>query len=295
MTPIAQGSLDPAGPVAAEIAELWWWLLVLGALVYLLVIAVLLRALTRRHGPAPGLLLVGGGVVLPAVVLTAVFGLSLRSMRAIPHEAHGALVIDVVGHQWWWEVRYPGAGVVTANEIHVPVGRPVDLQVVSADVVHSFWVPELAGKIDALPDYANSLLIQADAPGEYRGVCAEFCGLQHAKMNLLVVAQPEAEFAAWLAAQAQPAVGAPPQVLHGAGCGDCHTIRGTGAAGEMGPDLTHVASRRTLAANTLLNTPEHLRRWLEDPQQVKEGTQMEAVDLTAAELDALLTYLGGLR
>ncbi len=294
---LAQGSLDPAGPVAAEIAALWWWLLGLGGLVYVLVIAVLVRALARRgESPAaPGLLLVGGGVALPAVVLTAVFGLSLRSMRALPHEAEGARVIEVVGHQWWWEVRYPDAGVVTANEIHLPVGRPVELRVVSADVVHSFWVPELAGKIDALPDHANSLVLQADEPGEYRGVCAEFCGLQHAKMNLLVVAQPEAEFRAWLGGQAGLAAGEPPQVFSDAGCAMCHTIRGTAAQGEMGPDLTHVGSRRTLAANTLRNTPEHLRRWLADPQQVKEGTQMEAPDLTPAELDELVAYLGELR
>ncbi len=296
MTPHAQGSLDPAGPVAAEIAGLWWWLLALGVAVYLVVMVVLVVALTRRRGgAAPGRLLVIGGVAVPAAVLAVVFGLSLWSMTAIPHAAPGELAVEVVGHQWWWEVRYPEAGVVTANEIHVPAGRPVEVSVTSADVVHSFWVPELAGKIDALPDHPNLLVIQADEPGEFRGVCAEFCGLQHAKMNLLVVAQPPAEFEAWLAGQAGPAAAAPPAAFLDAGCAECHTIRGTVASGERGPDLTHVGSRRTLAANTLRNTPDHLRRWVADPQAVKEGTQMAAPDLTAAELDALAGYLAGLR
>lgn len=205
----ASRNADPAGPVAETIDDLWLLMLGLGIAVFV-VFAVLLalglfrpgrdgdpdqRALTRRW-------IVGGGVVMPVVVLIVVFGATVRAMRAMPTTAgSGSLVVEIVGHQWWWEVRYPTEGVTTRNELHLPVGRRVVLRLTSADVIHSLWIPELAGKMDLLPDGENTLVLQADEPGEYLSVCAEFCGLHHAKMRLHVVAERGVEFAGWLAAQ----------------------------------------------------------------------------------------------
>ncbi len=301
---VARGSLDPRGPVAGEIADLWWWMLAVAAVVFLAVLVLLGVSLrSRRTGERVARrLVVAGGVVMPAVVLTAVLVVSVATTNAIPFAAGpGALRVEVTGHQWWWEVRYPDHGFATANEIHLPVGRQVEFTLRSADVIHSFWVPQLGGKIDALPDHPNTLVLQADEPGEYRGVCAEFCGIQHAKMGLLVVAQPRDEFAAWLDAQARPAP--PPEgrlprrgavVFGAAGCGMCHSVRGTDAAGARAPDLTHFGSRRTLAAAALPATGEHIRDWVADPQSIKEGALMEGADLGASDLAALVAYLEGL-
>jgi cytochrome c oxidase subunit II len=300
--------LDPRGPIADAIADVWWWLLIVGAAVYVVVMAALVVALLRRRDHEPGPLasrrvwILGGGVVIPSLVLAWVLGLSLRSMAALPSDTPpDAVVVDVVAHQWWWEVRYRGHGFATANELHIPVGEDVEVRVISADVIHSFWVPALAGKIDALPDGPNTIILHAEAPGVYRGQCAEFCGLQHAKMGLLVVAEPPGDFAAWLARQ--PVAASPPdgeaaarglELIVDAGCGECHSIRGTQLAGAGGPDLTHVAGRRTIAATTLTNTREHLAEWLRDPGAFKEGTQMPAAELGDAGLDAVVAYLSGL-
>jgi cytochrome c oxidase subunit 2 len=245
---------------------------------------------------------IGGGIIMPAVVLTLTYALTLATMRAQASQPAQGVVIEIIGRQWWWEVRYPAAEVVTANEIHIPAGQPVTLQLTSADVIHSFWVPELNGKLDLNPRQTNTLILQADQPGEYRGQCAEFCGIQHAKMALLVIAHEPAEFEAWLSAQQQDAP-APAdeatefgqQVLLGSACVYCHTIRGTNASGVLGPDLTHLASRRTLAAATIPNTRGHLAGWIIDPQGIKPGNKMPPTDLGADELQALLAYLESLR
>ncbi len=316
-----QSALDPHGPAAWEIARLWWITLGLGTAVFVLVMVFLLGALFRRRPgqaeaiTAPGradagrvqTTIITGGIIMPVAVLTGLLVLTLLSMRAIASQAasgpgSAAAVIEIIGHQWWWEVRYPGGPAATANEIHLPAGQAVTLRLSSEDVVHSFWVPELHGKLDLVPGDTNSLVIQADQPGQYRGQCAEFCGLQHANMALVVVAQSPEEFAAWLAAQAQPAA-APADGLAAAGeqlflqsdCVKCHTIRGTAAEGRGGPDLTHLASRATLAAGTLPNTPEHLARWVSDPQAVKPGSLMPQPELNDSDLQAILAYLGGLK
>jgi cytochrome c oxidase subunit II len=213
VTLLADGSLDPQGPVAEAIAELWWLMLGLGVAVFVAVVVVLVLGLFRRRPEAEqkpdqerpnrfGGWFVGAGVVLPAIILVVVFGATVQAMRAVSDDPPSeALEIEVVGHQWWWEIRYPDEGITTTNELHLPVGRPVKLQLTSADVIHSFWVPELAGKMDLLPDRTNTLVLEADEPGEHSSRCAEFCGLQHTKMVLTVVAEPEDRFASWVAAR----------------------------------------------------------------------------------------------
>lgn len=208
---LAAGSLDPQGPVARSMADLWWLMLGLGVAV-LLVFAVLLGVGLFRQ-PAQkvvdgdarvGRWIVGGGVVMPLIVLVVVFGATVAAMRAMPTSAPAdALVIEVVGHQWWYEVSYPGEDVRAVDELHLPVGRPVALHLTSSDVIHSFWVPALGGKMDMLPDGTNILVLQADEPGEHVARCAEFCGLKHTDMTLLVVAEPPEQFTTWLADQRQ--------------------------------------------------------------------------------------------
>ena len=310
------GSLQPAGPVAATMADLWWLMLVLGTAVFVLFAVLLWRGL-RRNGEedvasgeasadgGPGIRpwLVGGGVVLPVVVIGVVFAATIGAMRATPTTADpDALVVEVIGHRWWWEVRYPAEDVVTANEIHIPTGEPVTFRLTSADVIHSFWVPQLGGKLDLLPEDVNTLVLQADEPGRYSGDCAEFCGLQHALMGITVVAHDRAEFDAW--AREQSAGPATPtgaaatrgqEVFRGADCARCHTIAGRGGDGDVAaPDLTHLADRLTLGAGVLENTPENLRRWIHDPQAFKPGIEMEGADLSDDELDDLVAYLQGL-
>ncbi len=315
---VADGSLDPQGPFAESVADLWWLLLGLGTAVFVAVAGLLVVGLFRRRpepeaeageegqvaGAAPKTFhrwLIGGGVVMPITVLTVVLGATVATMRDVSESApEGALVVEVVGHQWWWEVRYAEEGVVTANELHIPVGRPVALELTSADVIHSFWVPQLAGKLDALPDGTNTLVIEADEPGEYRTECAEFCGLQHAQMGLIVVAQPTEQFDSWVDGQQQPAR-APPasdeaasrgqDVFTEADCGSCHTVQGTEAEGTEGPDLTHVASRPTIGAGAAPNAPQDLAAWVADPHTVKEGVAMPAADISDEELEAVVAYL----
>lgn len=310
-----QSALDPRGPHAGAIAALWWAMLAGGTLVLLLVTALTAAAVSRRaRAPharplstrgATWLVALGGGVV-PVVVLTGLLVYSVTTGRALsaPRPAD-ALTVQVIGHQWWWEVHYLDAGggriAATANEIHVPVGEPVRILLTSADVIHSFWVPNLLGKMDLIPGIENATWLQADTAGVYRGQCAEFCGLQHALMGLLVIAAPPPDFRAWLTAQARPA--AEPtdgvralgqQVFLGGPCVLCHAIRGTPALGGAGPDLTHLASRRTLAAATVPNTTGHLAGWILDPQRVKPGNHMPPTNLTPVRLHALLAYLEGL-
>ena len=310
MGDLAGGALDPEGPRAETIADLWWLLLGIGTAVFVLVAALLAWALVRRPraqgsdraSPHVSRWLIGGGVVLPLVVLVVVFGATVRAMREDPSTAPpGSLVIDVVGHRWWWEVRYPEEGVTTANELHLPVGRPVALRLTSADVIHSFWVPALAGKLDLLPDGTNTLVLQADEPGEHDSLCAEFCGLQHADHGLVVVAEPEAEFEAWVEARRSPAVEATSaaarrgfDVFTSTGCASCHAIAGTTAVATAGPDLTHLASRQSLGAGAVANTREDLAAWVTDPHTIKNGVEMPATALTPEELDDVLAYLESL-
>ena len=244
-------------------------------------------------------------MALSALILTILFVVSERTMAGLHHVASSdALTIHVKGWQWWWDVRYiVGADtVVSANEIHIPTGQRVRLELTTGDVIHSLWVPNLQGKTDLVPGRTHVTWLQADQPGVSYGPCAEYCGTQHTHMTLVVVALAPAEFATWLQRERLPATtptdaqrveGA--AVFTRAGCAYCHMVRGTNSLGKLGPDLTHFASRRTIAAGTLENSPRHLTAWLRDPQRMKPGTRMPTTPLNARDLAAVVAYVGSLR
>ena len=309
----APSVLDPHGPGAARVAGLWWVMLAISLVVLAVVVGMLAAAVVRgRRRQEPGEpggagvaearwgepFIVVAGFVLPVLVLTAMFVVTLRVMSALGRPDNGTgLEVRVTGHMWWWEAQYPN-GAVTANEIHVPTGRPVRFAVTSADVVHSFWVPQLQVKVDMIPGRVNTISIQADDPGRYRGQCAEFCGLQHAQMIFWVVADPPDAFERWVAHEAleadaptDPSAARGEDVFLEQSCAGCHAVRGTPALARVGPDLTHLASRRTIAAGVLPNTRAALAAWIIDPQVDKPGAVMPPTDLTPAELEALLDYL----
>jgi cytochrome c oxidase subunit II len=305
-----QNALDPAGPPAKEIESLWWWMLGGLCVGFAVICAILVGAWIHRDQPgvpfARNTDRAGWAVVLALGLTIPVIGLSILFVygdifvirgTAAPAPKSTSLTVRVTGHQWWWEVRYPGTSVVTANEIHIPARTRVNVEVRTADVIHSFWVPQLNHKIDMFPEQWNRLLLQADEPGRYRGQCAEFCGLQHAKMGLYVFADEPAGFQRWIARQSRPAAHAngPGVKVFAENCASCHTIRGTDAHGRVGPDLTHLMSRETLAALAIPNTPAELRRWIQDSQDVKPGNQMPALPLDAQQLDAVSAYLETLK
>jgi cytochrome c oxidase subunit 2 len=288
------------------VLRLFWIMAVGAALAWLAVLAIAWQAARRHRQPvrdARWLILVAG-IATPTLVLGALLAYGLLLMpqlrAAVPADA---LRIEVSGEQWWWRVRYRNAGFETANEIHVPVGRPIAFTLDSPDVIHSFWVPALAGKMDMIPGRRNTLVLQADKPGTYRGACAEFCGASHAQMRLLVVAMPPAAFATWSRAQAAPAVApAPGLATQGRaaflrnGCGACHAVRGTPASGRVGPDLTHVGSRKELAAGALPNDADAMQRWIRAPHATKPEALMPRFDmLPADELRSIATWLQGLQ
>jgi cytochrome c oxidase subunit 2 len=306
-----QSTLEPHSKASRQIAHLWWVMLTGATIVFAVVVMLLVVALVRRHGRRrpngdgrATTLVILGGAVAPLVVLPALFVLTIQALPATsaPGGGETRLTVDVTGKQWFWEASYEGTKAVTANEIHIPAGTPVALRVRTADVIHSFWVPELNRKIDMIPGRTNEIELRADRPGIYRGQCAEFCGLQHANMAFLVYADPPDRFKRWLAREARPA--RPPatstaregeRVFLGEGCAGCHTIRGTPANGHLGPDLTHLASRHTLAADTIPLSRGYLGGWILDPQHVKPGNRMPGFDLTGPELQPLLDYLTGLK
>lgn len=287
-------------------------MLAVGVVIYLVVAALVLYLLFRRQtGDGRGDTRVAkrwillGGVALPMVVLVPIFVVSVRTLSALMHETRDDLTIHVTGHQWWWEIRYKGADtagdILSANEIHIPVRRKVRIELVTADVIHSLWIPNLYGKTDLVPGRTNVMWIEASRPVTSRAQCGEYCGIQHAHMALLVVAESQAAFDEWLVRERLPAAepfdsaardGA--VVFMSAGCGSCHTIRGTAAAGIRGPDLTHIAGRRTIAAGTLANTVGNLAGWIADPQTIKPGNKMPRVRLTSEQLTAVVAYLGAL-
>jgi cytochrome c oxidase subunit 2 len=314
-----QNSLAPESHQSRDIASLFWWMMG-GAWIGLAVVVGLLLLAWKRSGrrgvgtdtwgEKPGerlgwYVVVGAGIVLPIVLISALFVISdlfvIRTTQA-PAANETKRTVLVTGHQWWWEIRYPGTRAVTANEIHIPVRTPVRLEVRTADVIHSFWVPELNRKIDTIPGRTNAIELYADAVGRYRGQCAEFCGLQHAHMGVAVIADPPAEFRRWLARQSQPAA-APAGSLASAGrdaflggaCSSCHAIRGTSADSDVGPDLTHVADRQTLAALTIPNTKADLAEWIRNSQHVKPGNLMPNLRLPDSRLRAVVAYLEELK
>ena len=239
--------------------------------------------------------------VIPILIVFVLFLASARvifSVQAAPHPP-GALEVTVIGHQYWWEYRYPGQNVVTANELHVPAGERTLLTLLSADTDHSFWVPRLAGKTDLIPNHPNTMWIEPSETGLYLGQCAQYCGTQHGKMLLRVYVQTRAEFDAWIRAQAAPArtdeVSEGRRIFEQTACINCHAVAGTPANGRFGPDLTHLMSRETIGAGIARNTPENLRRWILRPDDFKRGSLMPAMGLTDSQLDAITTYLTSLR
>jgi cytochrome c oxidase subunit 2 len=300
-----QSVLHPAGLDAAVISQFAWVLFGAATLIFVAVMALLALSLRDHARPLrPGLLVAGAGVAFPVLVLSALLTWSTwRSAQLVPQSSNAALSISVTARMWWWEVRYrdPDGGreIVTANEIHVPVGQAVYVGLNAADVIHSLWVPALSGKRDMIPGRVTGLTLRADRPGVYRGQCAEFCGAQHANMALHVVALAPEAFRDWLRRQAQPAR-APQGALLERGraafleqrCQTCHTIRGVAEAARLGPDLTHVGSRAHIGAGLLRTHQGALAGWIADPQAVKPGVFMPAAaGIDGATLRALAAYL----
>ncbi len=303
----SQTVLAPMGPQAAQLNWLLWSFILICGIIWLLVMFVLVLALRyaavpSQRGERRAAVIVGVSVAASALVIIVLTVMSYAATRGLSVAADDPLVIRLRGYQWWWEVTYtdrrPDRMLVTANEIHVPVGHPVNIELSAADVIHSFWVPNLVGKQDLIPGRRNDLTFTASRPGVYRGQCAEFCGLQHAHMALLVIAEEPAAFEAWRDAQLQ--VARPPETIEQeAGrtffvsqpCAACHTVRGTNAAGTLGPDLTHVASRRTIAAGLLETTRGSLAAWIADPQTIKPGNNMPMVTMTPEQLRAVSAWL----
>jgi cytochrome c oxidase subunit 2 len=309
-------ALVAAGPLSAEIAQLFWFFVGVATFVYVVVLGFLVFALRRREGARAALpdspaarravraIAISVGVTSVILVVLAVSDfLSNRVIAATPQDP---LRVRVTAHQWWWELEYvdadPTRRVRTANELHLPVGRPVLLEMTADDVIHSFWAPELNGKKDLLPGYTTTLTLVAARAGDYTAECAEFCGFQHANMRIAIVAHDADEFGRWYDAQLQP--GAEPaspdllrgrDVLLGSTCVMCHNITGTDASGVTGPDLTHVGSRRWIGAGALPNDAARLSAWVSDPQAIKPGTHMPATRLEGKDLTALSNYLASLK
>ncbi len=318
----SQDAFRAAGPQGAQILDLWRLTLIICSLVFAGVLMTFLYALwraprarpfepadiSRLHRDEPGpRRSVLAAVLVATLLLFVLIVASVLTDRALARMAlRDALHIEVTAHQWWWEARYDDPDVSrifsTANELHIPVGRPVILTLKSDDVIHSFWVPNLAGKKDLIPGQTATLTLRADSAGTYRGQCAEFCGLQHTWMALLVIAEPAGAFDAWTEGQrstaAEPADDAAlrgREIFMAGPCMMCHAISGTHANARKAPDLSHLASRRMLAAGALPNTPEQLASWSDNPQQYKPGVNMPALRLPAAEMHDLVSYLASLK
>ena len=302
-----QSALNTGGPSAHRISLLWWGLFGMAVVVWTVVVFLLVWALVLRRGPnvtprgGGEKTVVIAGIIIPTLILLGTFAGAMGVLNAQRNPPHPTvLTITVTGHDWWWEVRYPK--FVTANEIHIPVGKAVHVNLRTADVIHSFWVPSLTSKTDLIPNKDNSTWLQADKAGTYRGQCAEFCGLEHAGMAFLVVAQPQDQFDQWMADQSRPAP-APDgalaargeQVISTQSCSSCHTVRGTSADGKVGPDLTHFGSRKELGAGVAPNNAGWLGGWISNSQTIKPGNKMPPQPLAPDDLRAVIAYLEGLK
>lgn len=314
---VPQSTLWPAGAGADRIARLSWFLIILAAAVYLVVMAIMLIAAFRNRARQPLTVdltphstrpVAIGGAIVPGAILLLIFVVGMAIMGAFPtRTAPRELTLHVIAHQWWWQIDYDYPSLqqrfTTANEIHIPVGIPVKAYLTSVDVIHSFWVPRLQGKLDVIPGDTNDIRLLAKEPGTYRGQCAEFCGLQHAHMGIVVVAESPAQFATW--AGQQLASGHVPadseqllgqRLFVGGPCAMCHTVRGTPANGKVGPDLTHVGSRQTIGAALMPNTLGTLEGWIANAQALKPGVAMPPMtQFTGQELRAVATYVSSLK
>lgn len=306
-----QSSLDPAGDDAGRLLDLATILFAGGTVIFLgtmaLALAALLLPASRRGWLSGRTFVVLAGVAFPTVTLTVLLGYALWALRVTNVPRADPLVIEVSGEQYWWRVRYPAEGerpeVVTANEIQVPAGRPVRVELTAADVIHSFWIPNFAGKVDMIPGRRNVMLFTPERTGVFRGVCTEFCGEQHARMAFDVVVLEPAAFEGWRDARARPAA-APStesarlghELFRRNGCGSCHVVRGTEFGGALGPDLTHVGSRRTIGAGSYPNNAGTLGGWIADTQHLKSGARMPSYgSLSGTELRAVAGYLEALK
>lgn len=303
-----QGMFASASSDTGRVASLFWVMTAAGAVIWLVVVGLAVYATRLRPGAHPARtvrsFVLGGGVILPVVLLAILLGTGL-SLLPQADAARGALRISVTGERWWWRVHYrtaDGREVALANELRLPQGQAVEVELRSPEVVHSFWVPSLAGKLDMIPGRVNRLVLEPSRLGRFRGQCAEFCGTGHANMAFIVEVLPAADFSSWLAAQAAPA--RPPSsaaaergehLFLQRGCALCHSVRGTAARGSVGPDLTHVGSRHTLAAGVLPREPQAFVRWIAGAERIKPGTRMPSYDLPEEELVAMARYLEGLQ
>jgi cytochrome c oxidase subunit II len=313
-----QSVLNAQGPAASSLAHMFWIFVAVLAMVWVLTMIALLLSLRRRR-PADAdplatnpvterrmTITVSVAIGLTLMTVISLTGLSYAAQKVLFAHKDGALTLLVTGQQWWWKITYedsqPNRVFTTANEIHIPVGEPVLIKLESSDVIHSFWVPSLTGKMDAITGRQNQIQIQADRPGIYRGQCAEYCGLQHAHMGLLVVAESKEDFEHWREQQVSSAI--PPgdeerqrgmEIFLSKPCIMCHQIRGTDAGGKIAPDLTHVGSRRYIGAGTLETTRGNLAAWIVDPHGVKPGVNMPTIQLEPSEVQPLASYLEGLK
>ena len=303
-------SLDPSGSEAERIAGLWWLAFGVAAAVYLIVGGLVVFGSLRKGGREldehsrrrEQIVIAVGGVLVPFMILLFFAAVTVNATTHLRKHAPGSIDVTVTGKRWWWDVRYPDYRITSANEIHLPVGQPVHLRLLSDNVIHSFWVPELAGKEDMIPGQPNHLDFTPKKPGRYLGLCAEYCGVEHAGMRFVVFVQTAADFTRWVTQQ-QQAVPLPSsenealgqQVFLREACSGCHTISGTTAHGTLGPNLTAFGGRATIAAGVLPNTPSALSRWIRDPQRVKPGNLMPRVPMSARDVDAVVAYLESLR
>jgi cytochrome c oxidase subunit 2 len=301
----------PASPQAAAISGLFLQVLGVCAVILVIVTAIVALPLMRyRHKPGQAepkphfgnRALETAWTVVPFLVVVWLLVLTAKGMRGSEPPLDQSPDLHITSHQWWWEALYPQSGVVTANEIHIPIGRRLLVALDSADVIHDFWVPQLAPKMDSVPGHPNRLWLQADTPGSYVGTCAEYCGAQHAHMRFLVIAQQAKDYEAWLTQQQTPAAQSQDaqaregyRLFQQMSCVACHTVQGSGAQGRTAPDLTHFGSRQSFGAVLLPNTPENLAGWLSHPQQLKPGTLMPDLKLTDSQAKALVAYLGSLQ
>ncbi|MCM2374876.1 cytochrome c oxidase subunit II [Aporhodopirellula aestuarii] len=302
----SQSTLENAGEGARQVAELFYAMTIGGAVIWLIVIGLAVYAIfqpTRHNAIKTRLLVIGGGAVFPTIVLTGLLSYGLAMLPDLQRPApEGSQVIEVAGVRWWWRVTYrlpTGDRIETANEIHLPVNEAVEFKLTSEDVIHTFWIPSIGGKVDMIPGRENRLKLFPTKVGHYRGVCAEFCGAAHAQMSFDVIVETREEFDKWLSQLQTPAAGQSHRghaVFAGRGCGACHSIRGTSSDGVVGPDLTHVGSRRSIGAAILPNEPANLKHWIRNTCEVKPGVEMPSFEaISSDELDALVDYLGSLR
>ncbi len=306
----APSMLNGHGPEARRVSGVWWLMFAMAAVVYVVVGGFIVVGIRRGRGSKPtkkapkdDTFVWLGGIVAPVIILAVIAVVTINTTQDLRNPQRGELRIAVVGERWWWDVSYPGTGVRTANEIHIPVGRPVDIELTSDNVIHSFWVPQLAGKVDTIPGQPNHLRLTASEAGTYRGACAEYCGIEHAHMSFLVIADSPVDFERWMARRSSGAGLTPTSEEAAQGerifmretCAGCHTVRGTQARAVVGPDLSDFGSRQWIGSVTVANTPENLAAWITNPQTIKPGNLMPPSSLSPDEVTAVVAYLEGLK